>query len=366
MKNTARKTIVKGLCLLGAVLMLFTSCSSGEALLSYKDAVITENEFTYYLATYKANYLSAYTDFKDTADFYASQLGSTGMTGEEFVFDSILQNIKMTLVCQGLADEYGLQVSASTEGAIDDYIKSFTEDYAGGSKARLNQALSSYGINATMLKEIYMRDELGLVLFDHLYGTNGKIGVTYEDCLSYLNDNYVRIRHIYVNDKYVYATDENGVVKTNSDGSYMTEPLPADLQATQDAKVADIDAALANGEDFTSVYTTYSEDTLYENGYYLTRTTPFIAEVVSAAFELAEGEYMKVQSDVGTHYVMRLPMDDSPWEEEANADFFTDYRSLVATALFTEYIGSLAEEVEVDEELLSEFSVEASPKNYRF
>jgi len=365
-KNTARKAIVTVLCLLATVLMLFTSCSSPAAVLSYKDAVITENEFIYYLATYKANYLSSYQDFKDTADFYTSPLGSTGMTGEEFVFDSILQNVKMTLICQALADEYGLQVSASTERAIDDYIDSFVEDYAGGSKARLNQALSAYGINAAMLKELYMRDELGLVLFEYLYGTNGKIGVSYEDCLSYLNENYVRVRHVYVNDKYVYATDENGVIKTNSDGSYMVEALPADLQATQDAKIAAIDAALAKGEDFESVYETYSEDTLYENGYYLTRTTPFIDEVVSAAFELAEGEYVKVQSQVGTHYVMRLPMDDSPWESAANADFFTNYRTQVATKLFSEYVSSLTEEITVNEELLSEFSVESSPVNYRF
>ena len=46
---------------------------------------------------------------------------------------------------------------------------------------------------------------------DALYGTNGIIGITDEDRQNYLDENYVRVRHIYVNNKYMYATDEDGV-----------------------------------------------------------------------------------------------------------------------------------------------------------
>ena len=42
--------------------------------MTYNNSKITENEFQYYLATYKGRFLQTYTDFADTADFYASEI----------------------------------------------------------------------------------------------------------------------------------------------------------------------------------------------------------------------------------------------------------------------------------------------------
>lgn len=346
--------------------MILTSCAAGEPVLTYKNSVITENEFTYYLATYKSRYLNTYSDFEDKASFYASELGDTGMTAEEFLFDSILRNVKMSLICDELAAENGLTVPESSVEIIDDYIDDFITEYSGGSKTQFNQALSQYGINADMLKDIYLRDELGTALYDYLYGSNGTIGITDADRTAYLNENYVRVRHIYVNNKYTYAVDENGVVLTNSDGTYQTAAISGELLETQNAKIAAIDEALGNGDDFDAVYAAYSEDTLYENGYYLTRNMDFIDDVVISAFDLEVGSYVKLESEVGTHYVMRMEMDESPWDDDKNADFFTDYDTTVSTELFTEYVASFVDEVEVNEEILAEFSVEASPTNSRF
>lgn len=362
MKNKVKEILAAA----SASLLLFTSCSAGEAVLTYKDSVITENEFTYYLATYKSRYLNAYSDFEDKASFYTSTLGDTDVTAEEFLFDSILHNVKMSLVCDVLAEENGLTVSKSTEQIIDDYIDDFITEYSGGSKTQFNQALSLYGINADMLRDIYLRDELGSALFDYLYGSKGTIGVSDADRTAYLNDNYVRVRHIYVNNKYVYSVDEDGVIRTNTDGTYKTEALSGTLLEEQNAKIAAIDEALANGENFDTVYTTYSEDTLYENGYYLSRSMDFVDNVVVSAFDLEIGNYVKVESDVGTHYIMRLEMDESPWSDKKNADFFPDYDTTVATELFTAYVESYVDDVEVNEELLENYSVEASPTNSRF
>ncbi|MBQ4354215.1 MAG: peptidylprolyl isomerase, partial [Clostridia bacterium] len=286
--------------------------------------------------------------------------------GEEFIFDSILTNVKMSLVCDALADEYGLTVSEDTTAVIDAYLEDFIEEYSGGSKTQFNQALAQYGINLKMLREIYLRDERGMALYDYLYGSGGTIGISDEDRTEYLTENYVRVRHIYVNNKYIYATDEDGIVLTNKDGTYQTAALTGELLDAQNAKIASIDAALAAGEDFETVCMTYSEDTLYENGYYLTRTMDFVDDVVVSAFDLEIGKHVKIESEVGTHYIMRLDMDDKPWDDEKNADFFADYDTVVSTALFTEYVESLIDEVVVNEEILSKFSVQASPSNSRF
>lgn len=346
--------------------MLMTSCASGPAVLSYKNSVITENEFVYYLATYKASFLNTYSDFEDKAAFYSAPLGETGMTGEEFIFESILRNVKMSLVCDALADEYGLTVDENTVEIIDEYIDDFIYEYAGGSKTQFNQSLSRFGINADMLRDIYLRDERGSALFGYLYGENGTIGITDQDRQAYLDENYVRVRHIYVNNSYTYAVDEDGIVMTNPDGTYKTIPLDGAVLEAKNAVIDQIDASLASGTDFDEVYAAYSEDKLYENGYYITRNMNFVSDVVVSAFELEPGKHVKLTSDVGTHYIMRLDMDEKPWEDEKNADFFADYDTVVSSELFAGYIESKIGEVTVNEEILSEYSVEDSDVNYRF
>jgi len=360
---------IKSLRLLSAAaasVMLMSSCASGPAVLSYKDSVITENEFVYYLATYKASFLNTYSDFEDKAAFYSAPLGDTGMTGEEFIFESILRNVKMSLVCDALADEYGLAVNESTVQVIDDYIDDFIYEYAGGSKNQFNQALSRFGINADMLREIYLRDERGTALYSYLYGDNGTIGITDSDRKAYLDENYVRVRHIYVNNSYTYAVDEDGIVMTNEDGTYKTVPLEGEVLEAKNAAIEAIDSALASGEDFDAVYSAYSEDKLYENGYYITRNMNFVSDVVVSAFELETGKYVKLTSDVGTHYIMRLEMDEKPWSDEKNADFFADYDTAVSSELFAAYVESQIGEVVVNEEILAGYSVEDSDVNYRF
>ncbi len=366
MKITVKIKPIRLIAAAAASVMLLASCSSKPAVLSYKNSVITENEFIYYLATYKASFLDTYSDFKDKASFYSAPLGDTGLTGEEFIFESILRNVKMSLVCDALADEYNLTVAEGTVHVIDEYIDDFIYEYAGGSKTQFNQALSRFGINVNMLREIYLRDERGSALYDYLYGEHGTIGITDADRQAYLDENYVRISHIYVNNSYTYAVDEDGVVMTNTDGTYKTIPLEGEALEEKNAVIAKIDSALESGEAFDSVLKAYSEDQLYKNGYYITRNMNFVSDVVVSAFELEMGKYMKIESDVGTHYIMRIEMNEKPWEDEDNADFFDKYDMTVSSQLFTEYVESFISEVVVNEEILGNYSVEKSEANYRF
>ena len=148
--------------------------------------------------------------------------------------------------------------------------------------------------------------------------------------------------------------------------SVKTAAMDARMRAEKQVVIDAIDAALANGEDFETVYTTYSEDQYYENGYYLTRDIDFISEVVDAAFALEIGEWQKVESDYGVHYIKRLPLADKAYTEDANADFFPDYENTVKSALFVDYIRSLLPEVTINEEVIARYNMTDSPVNYRF
>lgn len=341
------------------------SCSS-ESVMTYGSHSINENEFSYYLATYKGKYAQTYADFKNTPEYFSSVVTDDGQTVEDVLYSAVVHNVEMTLVCEQMFDDYGLSLSRSVEDTINSYIDDFVDEYADGSRNKFNAALGAYGVNINMLKKIYLRDEKVSALYDALYGTNGIIGITDEDRQNYLDENYVRVRHIYVNNKYMYATDEDGVQEYTDDGLRKKRELTAEELAAKQALIDAIDESLAEGADFDEVYDAFSEDKYYKNGYYISENMDFIEDVTDSAMSLEVGEYKKIETDYGTHYIMRLEMDEKPWENEDNSDFFDGYDTTVGQALFADMAEEKISEVVLNEEVLGEYTMADSAINYRF
>lgn len=341
------------------------SCSS-ESVMTYGSHSINENEFSYYLATYKGKYAQTYADFKNTPEYFSSVVTDDGQTVEDVLYSAVVHNVEMTLVCEQMFDDYGLSLSRSVEDTINSYIGDFVDEYADGSRNKFNAALGAYGVNINMLKKIYLRDEKVSALYDVLYGTNGIIGITDEDRQNYLDENYVRVRHIYVNNKYMYATDEDGVQEYTDDGLRKKRELTAEELAAKQALIDAIDESLAEGADFDEVYDAFSEDKYYKNGYYISENMDFISDVTDSAMSLEVGEYKKIETDYGTHYIMRLEMDEKPWENEDNSDFFDGYDTTVGQALFADMAEEKISEVVLNEEVLGEYTMADSAINYRF
>ena len=341
------------------------SCSS-ESVMTYGSHSINENEFSYYLATYKGKYAQTYADFKNTPEYFSSVVTDDGQTVENVLYSAVVHNVEMTLVCEQMFDDYGLSLSRSVEDTINSYIDDFVDEYADGSRNKFNAALGAYGVNINMLKKIYLRDEKVFALYDALYGTNGIIGITDEDRQNYLDENYVRVRHIYVNNKYMYATDEDGVQEYTDDGLRKKRELTAEELAAKQALIDAIDESLAEGADFDEVYDAFSEDKYYKNGYYISENMDFIADVTDSAMSLEVGEYKKIETDYGTHYIMRIEMDEKPWENEDNSDFFDGYDTTVGQALFADMAEEKISEVVLNEDVLGEYTMADSAINYRF
>lgn len=341
------------------------SCSS-ESVMTYGSHSINENEFSYYLATYKGKYAQTYADFKNTPEYFSSVVTDDGQTAEDVLYSAVVHNVEMTLVCEQMFDDYGLSLSRSVEDTINSYIDDFVDEYADGSRNKFNAALGAYGVNINMLKKIYLRDEKVSALYDALYGTNGIIGISDEDRQNYLDENYVRVRHIYVNNKYMYATDEDGVQEYTDDGLRKKRELTAEELAAKQALIDAIDESFAEGADFDEVYDAFSEDKYYKNGYYISENMDFISDVTDSAMSLEVGEYKKIETDYGTHYIMRLEMDEKPWENEDNSDFFDGYDTTVGQALFADMAEKKISEVVLNEEVLGEYTMADSAINYRF
>ena len=153
-----KKTVLIRLCLLlWAALLLFSACGRRTDVMTYGGCGISENEFKFYLATYKARFAQTYSDFKDNAAFYRQSMGDG--TAEDFLFSAVVQNVGYSLVSDELFREYGLSLPASVTADVDGYVDSYLTDLAEGSKTVLNRYLGAYGVNMKLFREILLRDE---------------------------------------------------------------------------------------------------------------------------------------------------------------------------------------------------------------
>lgn len=359
------KSIRKFLLAVLSACLLLNGCASRETAMSYGKTQISENVFRYWLSYYKNTFLNTYKDLTNTVESFQMVL-ENGQTAEEYLYAQTIENVKMTLICMELFRENELRLPETLEKQIDDYVDDILKEYASGSKKTLNAALATYGINIDMLRQIYRDQEKSGVLFDYMYGNNGTTPVTEDEYDAYYEENYCHIRHIYVNNQYYYVTDENGNSVFDEKGSVKTADMDTEMREQKQVVIDAIDAALANGTDFETVYEKYSEDKYYKNGYYLTYDIDFIDEVVDAAFSLSIGEWQKVESEYGVHYIKRLPLDDHAYTDEENADFFPDYETTVKSELFVAYIRSFLPDVVCNEEVIQRYTMTDSPVNYRF
>ncbi len=359
------KTTLKLLSLMLACILILpmAGCAKTTAALSYGENEITTNMYRYWLSSYKGRFLYTYTDMTDTDAFWDSILYE-GVTAEEYLNGVVLENTKRSLLCMELFDRYNLTMPESMLAEIDTYIDDLVNEYSDGNRREFNALLAEYGINIDMLREIYIAEDQAMVLYDYLYGEGGPRALSEEDLDAYYRENYVRIRHIYVNNAYTQVTNEAGYLQYDSSGNALTRALTEEELAEKQAIIDAIDEALANGEDFAAVYEKYSEDKYYVNGYYLTEDTPFISEVVDAAFALAVDGWISVTSDYGTHYIKRLPLEDNAYNESTNSDFFSEYADTVASADFYAYLESMLGEITVNEEEIARYSVRDAAVNY--
>ncbi len=359
------KTFLKlcALLLAAAMLLPLAGCAKDPVAFSYKGIDISVNMYRYWLSTYKGMFMYTYTDMTNTDAFWDSVLYGD-VTAEEYLNGAVVDNVKRNLVCLSLFEQYGLSLSDAAVAAIDEYIADLTEEYADGSRQKFNQTLAQYGINAEILRDIYIIEDKISLLFEYLYKDGGPFALTEETLDAYYRKNYARVRHVYVNDAYAYQTNDAGYYTYDAHGNAVTRALTEEEAAEKSAKIKAIDKALADGTDFQTVYETYSEDLYYVNGYYLTRETDFISEVVDAAFALEIGESVCVKSDYGTHYLMRLELEDFAYNDPNNADFFDGFAETVKNDDLLTRLNGLLSEVTVYEEEVKKYSIRDAVVNY--
>lgn len=252
-----KKTLIRCIAFLLASLMLcfsFVSCAS-KSMIELGDVEISENIYEFLLSRMKGTlYNMGYSVNSDS--FWNTVFSINGMTYGEFFKTRVLEQAYSYAVSEFLFDKEGLELPSESLDAIDTLMDKLVEK--AGSKNKLNSELSAFGVNYSMLKEIYTIEAKMEYLKAYYYGEDGE-KISKEDKDKYYEENYVCFKQILLagyyyeyeldknGDGIYYTSDkaeriaydkENGKTKLDVTGKNVVDTFGDDVYYTDDGKIA--------------------------------------------------------------------------------------------------------------------------------
>lgn len=363
MKKIQIKRLICGALSTMLILLSLVSCSSskkfGEPLMTLGGEQITVNMYQLWLSRVKGAYGGA-----DEAVW--DEKTEDGRTYNEIFTDFVKQNA-ITFICAlHEFSELGLKLPKDRINEIDDVMQTMLEERGDGSKTALNGILSQYGVNYDILREIYIIEEKLNYLGEYLYGANGTEKITETIRNEYYHDNYVRIQQIFLYTANKPVTDDEGNFVYDENGYVKTRDYTEAEIAEQEKKADQIMTSLTAGQSFELLMASQNEDpaaSSYPNGYYFTRSSQYVEEVITAAFEMGENEFEMIRSEYGIHIIKRLPLDENGYAVSANQDFFSDFEETLKTEVLTARLSKYEKDIKIDEELLAKYDIKSSSAN---
>ena len=357
------------LLLILAFAMVFSlfSCSQSKIAMRLGDSSISENMYRFWLSTYKADFLSYYNNSVDSPAFWQS-MATDDKTTEQYASELINQNIKYLLVGIKLFRDYGLKIDADISLEINEDIEEKIDFYGG--RSPLNAMLAKYGANVDILKDCYIAEEKLYAVYDYLYGANGTEAMTDAMIDGYYRENYSHVRYlvIYTEDKIVY--DENGEYVFDSEGNVLTDKLTDAERAEKQAKIASAMAELEQGVDFAEVMTEYNEADMaaYPNGFFISPNElgVFGYALVSETKQMNVGEIRKIEEDGICYIVEKLELTELSKLDDASKSQLASLESYCVQQHYEEKFSAIAEDITVNESVLSQYSLSTASANFTF
>ncbi len=294
------------------------------------------------------------------------QISDDGRSYNE-IFTGFVKQNAMTLLCVLREfDALKLKLPQSEIDSIDSTMKTILRERADGDKAALNSELAQYGVNYDILREVYIIEAKMSYLRDYLYGAGGTEPISDNVKNEYYNNNYARIKQIFFYTANKPVTDDEGNYVYNESGYVETRDYTEQELTEQKKKASSVMTSLTAGQDFDLLMASQNEDDAaktYPNGYYITKASQYVKEVVDAAFSLDEGEFIMVESEYGIHIVKRLPLEENGYNLVSNEDFFSDFDENLTTEAFTARLSKYESDIKFNEELISKYDVKSSVAN---
>ena len=204
-----RRLLTVVLCLsmlVGAVAM--TACSNkGEVLLKLDGNEITANQYQFFLSRVKGSL--HYTGYNvESDDFWNMIIDDQNNTYDDYFRNAVLEDARRYLAALAIFDEKGLVLPQAYLDRVDQEMESFLND--AGSKSALNTELGAYGVNADILRDIYVIEAKYEYLQEVIYGKDGEL-LSADARSSYLDQHAVAFKQVLIRSfDYVYETDANG------------------------------------------------------------------------------------------------------------------------------------------------------------
>ncbi len=363
----------KLISLLLAVSMLIPVLSGcGEeanAAVTFRDTVITENEYSYYMSYFKGYFLYGATGTTtDNAQYWTTEIGE-GVSAGDYISAMILSNVMSNAIYLQLFDEYGLSLTSEEKRAADEAIDQLIA--LEGSKSNLNSALLSYGINANMLRDI-MLDQQKLAKIQAALLADPAVGVPTEaELAAYYKDNYYRTQYIFISNSKEFIRDgEGNVVINEEENSYEVRELTADEKVAKEALISDLELRLSSGEDFEELMREYTMDMgmlHFPDGYYFnTEATYMEADVINEVMSLEVGEIKSFKTPSGWYIAKRCELKEGAYKDETYAPYmFGGLEAAVSNMKVQEHIASFGDEVVIGEDVISAYPI-ASCTPYKY
>ena len=272
-----------------------------------------------YWIGYDVSYLNSYMQYYTGSSINWDDTLSDGMSVADYVKASVLSSVKQHLVLENLANKYGVTLTEGQESAMADSDQTYIDQY--GSEEAFEEEIAKLG----MRRETYDRVARSNYLYQNLYelyNTEGSaLYASDEDLAVYAADqNYITADHIVLSTKDLTTgealTDEQKAEK---------KALAEEIKQKLDACEGDIDELTALFQELADQYSEDPGRETYPTGYTFT-TGSMVQEFEDAAYALSEGEVSEVvESSLGYHILLRLPLDKSAAADEVREEYFTNF-----------------------------------------
>lgn len=345
------------------------ACSENddEGVMTFKDASASESLYSYWMSTYKSNFLYYYNEGIDSDEFWDTLI-SDEQTYEEYIVQWINDEMKHRVVALWMFDDYGLEVPQSKLDQIEADISEKIE-YAG-TREELNKSLAKMNMNIDMLRQVYIDNAKYDILYDHLYGSSGINAPNNEDRAEYFKNNYYCLKYITIYSGANLKTDAQGNYVYDDDGKIELVRLTEEEKAVKQQLIDTVVAGLEAGGDFDEYSKEFSEVDYsdYPNGFFVSENdySRFGSDIIKAAVELGEDELRVVSDDNVTYIIKKIKMPQYSELESSDKEQLKSMDDYIVRELYTEDFKEYTEEVEVNEALLKEYNIRSISENSYF
>ena len=348
-----------------AVLPLTACGASGAPAVTFRDTVITDHMYSFWLSSCKSDFLRAY-GASDSADFWSAALDD-GRTAQDLAQELLTARVQNYAAAAQLFREYKLKISEETTEKIEADIAEKI-DYYGG-RDSLNEYLAKMDCNIDVLREVFVTEQKLLVLQDYLYGTGGIYAVTESDVNLYYAAHYSRVHYILFYTGTDYVRDDDGKPKTDANGNFLTRTLTEEEKAQKQARIAEAQAKLDAGETFEAVSEAYDEypfdASYYENGFHVSanEVSTFGTALVQAVSEMQTGEVRRVDDDLLTYIVRKEAPITVSQMKACDTEQIPDLRADCVAQKFADLLSQYREEIKIDAEVVGKYAFDRAYPN---